>query len=225
MTPRVRLLTWLAAFALAGLTARAQDCTGVAAQAERDYGVPPGLLHAIGLVESGRPDPITSHLAPWPWTVNVDGTGHFFGSAAQAVAYVRNQQARGAHSIDVGCFQISLLHHPLAFASLEQAFEPQANARYAALFLAKLRAQSGSWSEAVGRYHSATLWRGAPYREAVLARWTGNAEPAPAPRRASYTSAPGLGVMLPATRGVQITLIGVRPGRLPHVITPSNAGR
>ena len=33
--------------------------------------------------------------------------------------------------IDVGCFQVDLFYHPYAFTSLEEAFDPDANARAA----------------------------------------------------------------------------------------------
>ena len=78
------------------------------------------------------------HRHPWPWTVNAEGQGAFYDTKAEAVAAVRAMQARGVRSIDVGCGQINLMHHPDAFASLEQAFDPQANAAYAARFLKEL---------------------------------------------------------------------------------------
>ena len=71
--------------------------------------------------------------------------------------------------MDVGCFQVNLLHHPAAFANLEEAFNPLANARYAARFLTTLRANTGTWDLAVGQYHSATPAIGEPYRERVMA--------------------------------------------------------
>ena len=46
-------------------------------------------------------------------------------------------------SIDIGCAQVNLMHHPDAFASLEQAFDPMANADYAARFLKQLHDTHG----------------------------------------------------------------------------------
>ena len=50
------------------------------------------------------------------------------------------------------------MHHPQAFASLEQGFEPAANADYAARFLKQLREGpgGGDWMKAAGFYHSQT---------------------------------------------------------------------
>ncbi len=76
-------------------------------------------------------------VRPWPWTINVAGQGFFFPTKALAVTAVRELLASGVQSIDVGCLQVNLMFHPAAFASLEQAFDPMANARYAARFLGR----------------------------------------------------------------------------------------
>ena len=91
-------------------------------------GIPPHLLAAISRVESGRRDPVTGDWHPWPWTLDIEGEGTFTNTKAQAVAADLGRQARGVQSIDVGCGQINLLHHPNAFASLDIALDPQANA-------------------------------------------------------------------------------------------------
>lgn len=148
-------------------------CRGAAAAAERTHAIPPGLLWAIARAESGRWDPRRRARVAWPWTINAEGDGHFFPSKAAAIAAVRSLQASGVRSIDVGCMQVNLHHHPHAFADLDEAFDPVANATYAGQFLASLRGLTGSWAGAAGRYHSATPERGGPYRERVLALWTG----------------------------------------------------
>lgn len=133
--------------------------------------MPPHLLEAIAQVESGRPDPSTGRLQPWPWTINAEGVGAFFASKAAAIAAVRTLQSRGVHSIDVGCMQVNLMFHPAAFASLDEAFDPRANALYAAHFLNVLHAGSHDWSGAIGAYHSQTRALGDDYRRRVLALW------------------------------------------------------
>ena len=106
--------------------------------AEQRHNVPARLLAAIGRVESGRRDPETGETNPWPWAVNAEGQGFLFESKAKAISAVTEMQARGIRSIDVGCMQVNLMHHPDAFPSLAQAFDPAANADYAARFLVKL---------------------------------------------------------------------------------------
>jgi Transglycosylase SLT domain len=111
-------------------------------------------------------------VAPWPWTINAEGQGSYYDTKAQAIAAVRALQARGVQSIDVGCMQINLMHHPNAFASLDQAFDPSANATYAAHFLNDLHGQTNDWLRAAGQYHSSTPELGAAYQTQVAAAWT-----------------------------------------------------
>jgi hypothetical protein len=146
-------------------------CRAAIASAEREYGIPAGLLAAIGRVESGRRDPATGENGPWPWTMNAEGTGKFFPGKAEAVAEVRQLRAGGMRIIDVGCMQINLHHHANAFASLEEAFDPLINARYAARFLKDLQASAGDWMTAAGHYHSQTPGRADSYRAQVALRW------------------------------------------------------
>lgn len=148
-------------------------CALAAAAAEVEAGLPPGLLLAIGKVESGRTDPATGRLAPWPFAVNVAGRGVLAADAAAAIMEVQAAQATGQWSVDVGCFQVSLLHHPGAFETLQAGFDPARNARYAAGFLVRLRGAAASWEEAAGRYHSATPGLAEPYAARVMAVWAG----------------------------------------------------
>ena len=145
-------------------------CDAAIAGAERAIRLPPRVLSAIAEVESGRPDAGTGALRPWPWTINAEGRGQFFETKAQAIAAVRALQLQGMRSIDVGCMQVNLMHHPNAFSSLDDAFDPQSNALYAARFLNTLYAASGSWLQAIAAYHSETPAIGADYQRRVMAR-------------------------------------------------------
>ena len=183
-------------------------CRPAVALAEQTHGVPARLLAAISRVESGRRDPVSGDWRPWPWTVNAEGQGSFYDTKAQAIAAVRDMQARGIRSIDVGCNQVNLMHHPDAFASLEQAFDPQANANYAATFLTQLFGQAGDWGKAAARYHSATPELAADYQKKVMAAWpeeirlTGTFAAATTPLArawgATLPTAPARLLMLPA---------------------------
>jgi hypothetical protein len=147
----------------------ARLCRPAISAAERAHSIPSHLLAAIGRVESGRRDSASDTFNPWPWTANAEGQGYFYDSKAQAVAAVLEMQKQGIRSIDVGCMQISLLHHPDAFPSLEQAFDPAANADYGGRFLSQLHDQSNSWPRAVEMYHSATPEIGEEYGRRVYA--------------------------------------------------------
>lgn len=146
-------------------------CRRAILAAEPRSGLPPGLLLAIALVESGRSDPRTGRFEPWPWSLNVEGEGRAPPSLAAAAAEVAALQAEGRRSIDIGCMQVNLLHHPEAFPDVATGLRPEANIRYAILFLKSLQARFGNWAEAIANYHSADAERGANYhRRVVLAR-------------------------------------------------------
>jgi len=151
---------------LAAASSPGEVCRHAMAAAGKQVAAPDHLMSAIGRVESGRRGP-DGKINPWPWSINVEGVDHVYDTKEQAIAAVRAFQANGVRSIDVGCMQVNLLYHPTAFASLEQAFDPVANARYAASFLSQLRAQTGSWEKATAWYHSATPERGEPYQKKV----------------------------------------------------------
>lgn len=147
------------------------SCDRAAARAEREGPLPEGLLAAIGTVESGRLDASGLHRRAWPWSINAEGSSYFAATRGEAVYTVRSLQARGYRYIDVGCFQVDLAFHPHAFATLEDAFDPDANARAASRILLLARFATTGWDQAVAQYHSASLLRGAWYLQKVQAVW------------------------------------------------------
>lgn len=130
------------------------SCERAAEDASRRTGVPVSVLKAIALNESGRK--VGAGFGPWPWTVNMEGAGHWFDTLDEARAYVYQEFKRGARSFDVGCFQINYKWHNENFSSIDEMFDPMSSAVYAAKFLAELYAESGSWNTAAGAYHSRT---------------------------------------------------------------------
>jgi len=142
------------------------QCRVAGIEAGRTAGIPDHLMSAIARVESGRRG-ANGQVNPWPWSINVEGTDHIYDTREQAIAAVRGFRSAGVRSIDVGCMQINLLHHPDAFASLEQAFDPVVNTTYAAHFLKDLFEQTGSWPKATAGYHSLTQALGDPYQRKV----------------------------------------------------------
>lgn len=132
----------------------ADVCFQAAALAAKDSGVPQSVLVAISLTETGRQK--DGDFSPWPWTVNMEGIGKWFGSRETALAYVQENFDRGARSFDVGCFQLNYRWHGKAFQSINHMFDPLVNARYAAKYLTELFAEKGNWEAAAGAYHSRT---------------------------------------------------------------------
>lgn len=142
------------------------DCETPILAAERRYGIPTGLLLAIAIVETGRPDK-RGQRQPWPWTVNAAGQGQFFQDKPAAVKWVLQTQQSGTASIDIGCLQVNLAAHPTAFRSVGDGFDPATNADYAGRFLISLYQETRDWRIAVGEYHSRTLALAEPYRDQV----------------------------------------------------------
>ena len=155
------VLAAMLSLALSAGPARADSCEQAIAVAAQRHGVDRNLMLAISRVESGLT----------PWVINAEGVGQYFSSKAEAMARVAALQATGVTSIDVGCMQVNLRWHPHAFAGLAQAFDPYANADYAARYLRRLRIETGSWTMAAVRYHSATPARQAIYGCAVQAEF------------------------------------------------------
>jgi hypothetical protein len=189
-------------------------CGGAIEAAQERHAVPAGLLFAIGEVESGRADPVTHRLVPWPWTVQAQNQSYYFATEAEAVAWVQAAQARSILSIDVGCMQINLMYHPAAFQNLDAAFDPASNADYAARFLVSLHAGTGDWQKAAGLYHSQTLALAIPYAQRVEEALTGKLLPA----MAAEPPKPTMLSMLQAAWGATLDSPVAAPQAIPVVI-------
>lgn len=149
----------------------ARQCTQYFPVEERNNSIPTHLLAAIATTESGRYHEGLGMSVPWPWTINVEGKGYFFKTKAEAIAQTQNFLAKGYQSIDVGCMQVNLKHHPKAFANLNQAFDPSTNVAYAAKFLRTNYASLGDWIKATAAYHSRTPQHGNRYLGNIERSW------------------------------------------------------
>lgn len=213
----MRRLAWLTGLVLLALAAapaaRAQQdpwaaCARAIAAAERGSGLPQGMLLAIATVESGRRNPDTRQIQPWPWTWNAAGESGFAETRGEAAIAIGTLLEGGTRSIDIGCMQVNLLHHPDAFAHVEEGLDPAANVAYAIRFLRQIHARTGSWAQAIAEYHSATPWRGAVYHQRVVSAGRG-------------TGLEGGAVALPA--GVATGLCA--PGLTAALLTSPQGGR
>ena len=129
-----------------------QSCDGAALRSAEAYGVPPQVMLAITRVESGKPT--GDALQPWPWTVNLQGEGHWFDSAEEATDFAQNAIATGVTNLDIGCFQLNWRWHGDKFSSIDEMFDPETNADHAARFLVENHQKTGNWVDAVAAYHS-----------------------------------------------------------------------
>lgn len=155
----------------AAATSTADPCRAAAEHEERARNIPPGLVLAVAMAESGRWLPADRTTRPWPWTVTSGRESFFLPSKEAAVDKVRELEARGRSNIDVGCMQVNLGYHGHAFASLSEALEPTTNVAYGAGFLRSLRDETRSWARATARYHSGHPERGNAYRDRVYRLW------------------------------------------------------
>ena len=156
------LLLLLASPALGETNETSAICDASSAVAAAERGIPADVLYTITLTETGRSR--GGKLRPWPWTVNMEGAGFWFDTRAEALAYVQEKFDAGARSFDVGCFQINYKWHYQNFESIEEMFDPMANARYAARFLSELHSENPDWTIAAGKYHSRTEVYASRYR-------------------------------------------------------------
>lgn len=148
-TSLVRLLA-VAAFisSLPTGAAAANLCERQMVRAAEKYGVPLGVLYAVGLTETGRGDSLR------PYALNIEGKASYDDDKAGALRRFATARAAGKKLIDVGCMQINHHFHSGQFSSVEEMFEPAANVDYAARFLKELKGREGNWTMAVARYHA-----------------------------------------------------------------------
>jgi len=130
---------------------------------------------------------------------------------------VQTRLAAGTRSIDIGCMQVNLLHHPDAFESVEAGFDPDTNVRYAVRYLKSLFARSGDWATATGQYHSGTPERAIVYHQRVMAALTGQGfVPGPAPGVIPLPG-PAMAGLCASGRGA-VLLVGSRTPTLTPVV-------
>jgi len=128
--------------------AAANPCEPEILRAAERYGVPAGILYAVGLTETGKKGSLQ------PNALNIEGKAVFPASRSAAIAAFQEARRDGVKLIDLGCMQINYHYHAEHFRSVEEMLDPRLNVDYAARFLADLHARHETWSMAVARYHA-----------------------------------------------------------------------
>ena len=195
----------------------ARQCTQYFPVQEQKQSIPTHLLAAIATTESGRWHDGLDMFVPWPWTINVEGKGYYFDTKGEAIAQTQRFMAQGKRSIDVGCMQVNLKHHPDAFASLEQAFDPSTNVAYAAKFLHDNYADLGDWIKATAAYHSRTESYGNKYLVAIEQSWNRIVSRVAA-ARSRGGSVPASEVAATAAPVTPVSAEPMRPAQTQHVM-------
>lgn len=133
---------------LAAVLAAPNACEPEILAAADRYGVPVGILYAVGLTETGKRGSLQ------PNALNIDGKAVFPASRQQAVTAFQRARRGGAKFIDLGCMQINHRFHSEHFRGVADMLDPHRNVDYAARFLMQLKRRHDTWSMAVARYHA-----------------------------------------------------------------------
>jgi soluble lytic murein transglycosylase-like protein len=150
--PNFRLMTFglLAAFISSTPVEAAapNPCEPEILRAAQLYGVPVGILYAVGLTETGKKGTLQ------PNALNIEGHAVFPRSRAEALSAFAEARRKGIQLIDLGCMQINHRYHAQNFGGPAEMLDPHRNVDYAARFLVGLKRQHTTWSMAVARYHA-----------------------------------------------------------------------
>ena len=157
--------------------------------AAKDAGIPPAVLYAVALQESGIH--LRGRRIPWPWTLNVSGQARRFQTRSAACANLqRALQEVPATRIDAGLGQINVGYHAHRFVHPCDLLDPYRNLAIAAAILREHHASGEDWLLAIGRYHRpaggapATRYRHSVYQHLVRVHGS------PGPVAASRSSSP-----------------------------------
>ncbi len=123
--------------AMDGMSPRAA-CLAATRRAEEVHGMPRGLLTAVALAESGL------HA----YALNIGGRAHFPGDREQARSLLAS--ARPGASVMAGCVQVNARVHA---RGSDWPLDPTRSADWAGGMMARWARETGSWSEAVRRWH------------------------------------------------------------------------
>ena len=123
-------------------------------QVAAEYAIPPRIFYAVALTESGKAVAGTHTLRPWPWTLNIRGTPHFFVRRRAAEQALQRALAAGERLIDVGLMQVNWRYHEPRLRSPMLALDPYRNLRIAARILNDCQRERRDWWAAVGCYHA-----------------------------------------------------------------------
>ncbi len=129
-------------------SATVNPCEPEILRAADRYGVPVGILYAVGLTETGKKGTLQ------PNALNIEGKAVFPRNPTEALQAFESARSEGKTLIDLGCMQINFRYHAAEFRSVRDMLDPRLNVDYAARFLVSLRKRHESWSMAVARYHA-----------------------------------------------------------------------
>lgn len=145
---RLAAAAFISSAAASGAQSAPNACERHILAAADRYGIPAGILYAVGLAETGRKGSLH------PYALNIEGRAVFPATAGLALAEFERARLSGRKLIDLGCMQINFHYHADQFAGAADMLDPARNVDYAARFLKRLKSEHETWSMAVARYHA-----------------------------------------------------------------------
>ena len=112
--------------------------------------IPPILLPAIAVTESGRWSEKLGMNVPWPWSIRVDGQKYFFDTKEEAISRA-GEFIEDGKTVAIGCMMLS----PDNTANLHALFDPATNMAMGANKLSKEHDKQGDWIRATAAYNPA----------------------------------------------------------------------
>jgi hypothetical protein len=97
-------------------------------QAAAEYGLPPKVVFAIALTESGTRLQ-SGRLGPWPWMLNIAGKPRFYATRREAFRTLEKHLKQGVTNIDVGLMQVNWRYHRALLRNPWVALDPAFNLR------------------------------------------------------------------------------------------------
>jgi hypothetical protein len=101
----IALLAALSSSVPIAAQAAGNACEPEILRASTSYGVPVGILYAVGLTETGRKGSLQ------PNAMNIEGKALFPANRTEALNAFADARRDGAKLIDIGCMQINVRYH------------------------------------------------------------------------------------------------------------------
>ncbi len=148
------VIPWVIGLLCCSAAVQAQSIPAGYRQVAIKYELPPALLYAVALTESGQSWLSNGLFRPWPWALNINGEGRYFSSRQKAWQALEEALVEVDSSVDIGLMQISWRYHRAALGSTWQALDPYHNLGVAAAILRDCYVEHANWISSTGCYHA-----------------------------------------------------------------------
>jgi len=169
---RQSIVAWIISLLCGSFVVEAQSIPAGYQRVAIEYDLPPALLYAVALTESGQSALSEGRFRPWPWALNINGVGHYFTSRQEALQALQVALANANSSVDIGLMQVNWRYHHAALGSAREALDPYHNLRVAAAILRDCLNEHPNWMQTAGCYHAPNdSTRAQAYASRVQQHW------------------------------------------------------